>query len=370
MYLYSVMADLALEKGDSDLMTACKRLWDDLCLKRMYITGGIGPSASNEGFTTHYDLPDETAYAETCAAVGLVFWNQRMLQLEGDGKFADVVERALYNGALSGVSLDGRSFFYVNPLASKGSHHRKGWFDCACCPPNIARLIASVGGYAYSQGSEDAWVHQYIQSRATLMISTQQVVLTQHTQYPWSGEVSIRLELSDELPFSLNVRIPGWCRAFTVSINGAPCQLEADRGYLHLQRLWRTGDNVYLHLDMPVEYVQAHPLVTQMAGRVALQRGPIVYCLEGCDHDGIALDDIILRTDKTANELLIPKWESNLLGSIMILEGTGLHAPSDGWSDKLYRFRDANGRFVPIKAIPYCTWDNRAPGEMRVWFRT
>jgi uncharacterized protein len=371
MYLYSAMADLANETGDADLLAACERLWEDLCLKRMYITGGIGPSASNEGFTTHYDLPDETAYAETCAAVGLVFWNHRMLQFEGNGRYADVMERALYNGTISGVSLDGRSFFYVNPLASRGKHHRKGWFDCACCPPNIARLVASVGGYIYSEGEHDAWVHLYAQGKGILEIGDWKLVIRQETRYPWDGDVKITLDMPAPATFRLHLRIPDWCQSYQLWVNDYPMtgsQIPAD-GYAHIAREWAPGDVVRLRLDMPVQYVQANPNVPQTLGRVALQRGPVVYCLEGVDHDNVPLDNIILRGDVPATDVFTPEARPELLGGITVLQGSGVLAEEPAWGEELYRAKPSQYKSINLTAIPYYAWDNRAPGEMRVWLR-
>ena len=344
----------------------------DLCLKRMYITGGIGPSASNEGFTTHYDLPDETAYAETCAAVGLVFWNHRMLQFAGVRKYADVMERALYNGTISGVSLDGRTFFYVNPLASKGGHHRKGWFDCACCPPNIARLIASVGGYVYSQGDHDAWIHLYAEGEGKLQVGERQVTLRQVTRYPWEGDVCLMVQVDAPATFTLHLRIPEWCAKYQVTVNGEPVEKTdaLENGYLTIERTWSTGDSVYLNMEMPITYVQANPNVHQTLGRVALQRGPIVYCLEGCDHGNIPLDDIVLQADVPADTLFTPEFKADLLGGVTILKGTAKRVPEQSWEGTLYRPVAAQAESIELTAIPYYAWDNRAAGEMRVWFRT
>jgi DUF1680 family protein len=367
MYLYSAMADLANELGDDALLAACERLWDDLTLRRMYITGGIGPSASNEGFTEPYDLPDETAYAETCAAVGLVFWAHRMLQFEGNGRYADVMERALYNGAISGVSLDGQRFFYVNPLASRGRHHRQGWFDCACCPPNIARLIASLGEYAYSEGDRDAWVHLYAEGQAELYLGGNAVTLRQETRYPWDGVVKITVEPAEAQAFALRLRIPGWCENWTLAVNGRLAQgAVAARGYVTLDREWSTGDAVELRLDMPVRYARAHPGVSLMRGRVALQRGPVVYCLEGADHPGVDLDHIALSEPESSFE---PVWMPDLLGGVVALKGAASLMEAGRPDEPLYRFSAPASAPIEVMAVPYYAWDNRAPGEMRVWFR-
>jgi DUF1680 family protein len=364
MYLYSAMADLARANNDPTLLAACERLWRSVCEQRMYLTGGIGPSASNEGFTAAYDLPDETAYAETCAAVGMVFWNQRMLQLTGDGRYADVMERALYNGAISGVSLDGARFFYENPLASRGTHHRQGWFECACCPPNIARLIASVGGYCYATDADGVWVHLYASGRAE--ISDRGVVIQQLTDYPWDGTITLAMHLDRPAVFALRLRVPGWCPTYAVRVNRSPIpDLWPRSGYISLRREWRSGDTVTLDLAMPVTRIYANPAVRQMEGRVALQRGPLVYCLEGVDNPVAPLDRIALPRGAA----LTPERRPDLLGGVTVLRGPALALDDAGWNGTLYRSQPPAARPFEIVAVPYCVWDNRAPGEMRVWLR-
>ena len=287
MYLYSAMADLAGEFDDPSLMAACKSLWADLTTKRLYVTGGLGPSARNEGFTADYDLPNDTAYAETCAAVGLIFWAHRMLLVERDARYADMMELALYNGALSGLSLDGEHFFYDNPLASRGEHRRWTWHRCPCCPPNIGRLVASLGQYVYSTGPDEAAVHLYIAGHARLSVGGTNVSLVQKTQYPWHGAIELGVEPEQAVEFALRLRVPAWCRSARLEINGTELDIEAvmDRGYAHIRRRWQKGDEVKLSLDMPAERIYAHPEVAADIGRVALKRGPIVYCLEGVDND-------------------------------------------------------------------------------------
>ena len=372
MYLYSAMADIANETGDRELLSACERLWNDLCTRRMYLTGGIGPSASNEGFTTPYDLPDETAYAETCAAVGLVFWNHRMLQFEGSGKYADVMERALYNGTISGVSVDGRTFFYENPLASSGKHHRRAWFDCACCPPNIARMLASLGGYAYSEGDHDAWVHLYAQGVGKLQLADTEVSIEQTTRYPWDGTVKLQVSAERSSVFALHLRIPGWCQRYTVSVNGEhnPAWETVQDGYVAIKRQWVTGDAVELHLHMPVQYVVAHPKVQQMQGRVAIQRGPVVYCAESVDNQPVALGSILIKTSVAADAAFSATFRPGLLGGVTVLQGAASVDSSTTWDKALYQFLPQSRKQVGLTLIPYYAWDNREPGEMRVWFRT
>lgn len=364
MYLFSGMADLAGETGDPALFKACQALWENLCSRRMYLTGGIGDSRSNEGFTGDYELPNETAYAETCAAVGLVFWNQRMLQLTCDGRYADVLERALYNGVISGISLDGQRFFYENPLASLGSHHRQGWFDCACCPPNVARLLASLGQYIYSTSETDLAVHLYVQSQAELQVAGQAVTVRQQTRYPWEGEVTLQLELAQSAAFGLRLRIPGWCRSAVLKINGEPVKLEErlDHGYVRLERTWQPGDQVSLTLDMPIDRVYAHPEVRQDAGCAALQRGPLIYCLEQVDHD-VPLQRVLLPRSSQ----LSAHFEPGLLEGVVVLKGQGVTLEDSGWQAALYRPEPSTGRPCDLTAVPYYAWDNRQPGQMKVW---
>jgi uncharacterized protein len=361
MYLYCAMADLAAERDDAGLLGACRRLWADLIGKRLYVTGGLGPSASNEGFTTDYDLPNETAYAETCASVGLVFWAHRMVLLEGDARYADVMEQALYNGALSGLSLDGERFFYENPLASRGAHHRWTWHRCPCCPPNIARLVASLGSYVYSVGPQELAVHLYVQGTARIEVDGIEVSVTQTTDYPWDGAVTLQIDPERPAEFSLRLRVPGWCRAARLCLNGAPLDVAAvsERGYAVMRRRWHSADRVELVLDMPVERVHAHPDVRADQGRVALRRGPILYCVEAVD------------SPAPPHRLALPRGapiearsEPGLLGGVVTLSATALALqPGDG----LYQTGPLHREPVTFKAVPYHAWDQREPGEMLVW---
>ena len=366
MYLYSAMADLAAECGDAGLKAAGERLWRDLTGKRLYVTGGMGPSEKNEGFTTDYDLPNETAYAETCAAVGLVFWASRLLQIDCDGRYADMMELALFNGTISGLSLGGDRFFYDNPLASRGDHHRWEWHDCPCCPPNIARLVAALGRYTCSASTSEVALHLYAASTTRLVLGGQPVALRQATNYPWDGAVAIHVETPAPARFALRLRVPGWCRSATITVNGAPAITEknADRGYVRIDRTWNNGDVVRLDLAMPVERVYAHPAVAEDAGRVAIKRGPVVYCLEAVDHVE-PLHRIALPRDA----VLTAHYEPDLLGGVAVVTGEGTAAVVEDWGSALYRADGARTRPCVIKAVPYCVWDHRAPGAMEVWLR-
>ena len=375
MYLYSGMADVAAETGDAALRAACRRLWRNVAERRMYVTGGVGSSGHGERLTRDYDLPNETAYAETCAAIGLVFFAHRMLHLERDGRYADLMERALYNGVLSGVSLDGRRFFYVNPLAASGgtgTPERQDWFGCTCCPPNIARLLASLPRYAYSEGSRAAYVHLYVQGRATLGVAGQAVELRVRTGYPWKEKVRIAVRPERPADFTLALRIPGWCRAAALKVNGTPVAVGriVKKGYALIARTWAAGDVVELTLPMPVERVEANPKLRADCGRVALQRGPLVYCIEEVDN-GVDLEDICLPRDAA----LTAKFRPDLLGGVTVITGAARRRDRAGWAGAAGRagalYRPATSRTVRTRltAVPYCAWCNRKPGEMLVWIR-
>lgn len=364
MYLYSAMADLAMETGDQKLFSACQRLWESACTKKMYLTGGIGSSSQGEKFTVDYDLPNEEAYAETCANIGLVFWNHRMLQVECDSCYADVMERALYNGVISGVSLDGKRFFYVNPLASSGNYHRQEWFGCACCPPNIARLLASLGQYIYSQNKAEAVVHLYLQSTTRFNFNNKPVVLNQKTGYPWDGKVNISLSLESPVNFGLKLRLPGWCRKTKVKVNNQPISLvnSVKRGYLTIIRQWQSGDKVQIEFAMPIEKIFSHPDVRQNTGKVALQRGPLVYCLEEVDNP-VPLNRVFLPE----NAVLKAQFNKKILGGVVVVKSQALVSDAKDWKGALYRTERPRMNPVSITAVPYGVWDNRKPGQMRVW---
>lgn len=366
VYLYSAMVDLAAEDGNTSLFEVCQRLWRHLTTKRMYVMGGIGTSKQNEGFTSDYDLPNESAYAETCAAIGLIFWAQRMLQLDLDRRYADILELALYNAVISGVSLDGEAFFYDNPLASDGGHHRQPWFTCPCCPPNLARLLASLGQYVYAQSDIDAVVHLYVQGSGQFDLGGQTVTLEQATNYPWDGAVVLRVKLDQPATFGVRLRIPGWCAAPRLAVNGELVDVASvEHGYVRIEREWQDGDEVTLDLPMPVERVYAHPAVAADAGHVALQRGPIVYCLEQADN-AVPLHYIVLPETTELNH----QFEPALLNGVVAITGSAAAVDDSDWEDTLYRTAAPTTRQYGITAIPYYAWDHREPGAMRVWIRS
>jgi DUF1680 family protein len=357
MYLYCGMADVAALTGDTSLVTPLERIWQDVVERRMYLTGGIGSSAHNEGFTVPYDLPNDSAYGETCAAIGMALWNHRMFLLTGDGKYADVLEREVYNGLLSGVSLSGDRFFYVNPLGSKGRHHREPFFGVPCCPTNVVRYIPAMGERVYAHRDNGIWTVLYAGSTSTVPLADGKVKLTQETRYPWDGDVLITVEPEKSFAFALHLRVPGWCREGpAVAVNGqALTDLKVDRGYVTVRRTWKAGDVVRLSLPMPVERVHADPRVKADVGRVALQRGPVVYCLEGVDNDG-QVRNLCLPKDAHLKAAFV----KDLLGGVVVVSGEAL-AVSANEEDSLVT------RAVPFRAVPYCTWDNRKPGPMVVW---
>lgn len=363
-YLYSGMADVSTEFGDDSLKPALEALWAHLTEKNLYVTGGFGPSAHNEGLTFDYDLPNETAYAETCAAVALVFWANRMLGLGPDRRYGDVMERALYNGALVGLSLDGTRFFYDNPLESRGGHHRWTWHRCPCCPPNIARLVASVGTYAYSEAEDELAVHLYCESVADLEAGGAEIRIRQETRYPFEGRVGLTIEPDREVEWTLSLRCPGWSPKVAAAVNGEPVDVAVhDRnGYLRLRRRWRTGDRVELDIAMPVDRLRAHPRIGANQGRVALQRGPLVYCLEAADN-GAYLNSVVLQ----AGSRFRCDVAEDLGGATVLVAEAVREAATD--EAPLYTPEVPARRDALVRAVPYYAWDNRAEGEMLVWAR-
>src|SRR5215212_7156592 len=373
VYLNAGAADLYAETGDPTLLKALECLWHHMMTRRMYVSGGIGSRYEDEAFGEDYELPNARAYAETCAAVGSVMWNWRMLTIDGDARYADLLEHTLYNAALPGLSLDGHSYFYQNPLSDSGTHRRSPWFGVACCPPNIARLLASLPGYFYGVSDEDVWVHLYAEGTAEVSLDDDRtVVLRQRTQYPWDGVVEI--EVDGEREFALMLRIPAWCEeGVAIEINGQPFDGSASPGsYAEIRRAWRTGDKVRLTLPMPVRRVECHPYVAEDAGRVAVMRGPLLYCVEQVDNPGLDLRDIVLPAEASFSV----RFRPDLLGGIAVLETLARTIPLDeGWSGRLYRRARAStdvpqDTTVELTATPYYAWANRDPGPMRVWLRS
>lgn len=341
MYLYCGMADVAALKNDTGYIAAIDRLWDDVVHRNMYITGGIGSSRDNEGFTEDYDLPNLDAYCETCASVGMVLWNQRMNQLTGDSKYIDVLERSLYNGALAGISLGGDRFFYVNPLESKGDHHRQEWYGCACCPSQLSRFLPSIGNYIYASSDDALWVNLYIGNTGQIRIGETDILLTQETDYPWDGSVKLTISTSQPLEKEIRLRIPNWCKTYDLSINGKRINVSEEKGYAVIKD-WKSQDVIALDMDMPVEIVAADPHVKENFGKRVIQRGPLVYCMEEIDNPEY-FDQIQLSPSTTFQTAFV----SDILNGIKTIK--------------------TNGRAQSATFIPYYAWDNRKAGKMRVW---
>ncbi|MEW4369870.1 glycoside hydrolase family 127 protein [Paenibacillus kandeliae] len=378
VYMYSAMADLAGLNGDATLYDACKTLWNNIVTRQMYITGGIGSTHHGEAFTFDYDLPNDTVYSETCAAVGMVFFAHRMLQIEPKGEYADVLERALYNTVTGGMSQDGKHYFYVNPLEvwpqachhNPGKHHvkpvRQKWFGCSCCPPNVARLITSLGSYLYSSSDDTIYTHLYVGGEATLPLTEGAVKIIQQTGYPWDGASRFTFALESKRSFTLALRLPGWCSRASLQINGEQVAY-ADHlrdGYVYMTREWSVDDVVEWKLEMDVQTIYANPKLRANAGKVALQRGPLVYCLEQADN-GDQLASLLLETDKP----LHAHYDEQLLGGCVVIEGSAWREQEQDWNGNLYRTHEITTTEQSFTAVPYFLWGNRGEGEMAVWLR-
>ncbi len=364
MYFYSGVTDLAMIAGDQGYVAALEKLWQDIVTRKMYITGSIGVQHHGEGFAKPYLLPNYDAYCETCAAIGMVFWNHRMMLLHGEGRFADIVERNLYNGLMSAVSLDGMKCFYVNPLASRGNQHRSPWHGCSCCPTNMVRFLPALGQYIYgaSAAGDAVYVAQYVAGSGTVALKDGKVKLTQKTRYPWDGGVQIAVEPQGVADFAVCVRIPDWCEGATVKLNGQAVEAKPEKGFAPLRRTWKAGDVVELDLPMPIRQVASDPNVEENRACLAIQRGPVVYCLEGCDHRASVSQ---ITIPKGAN--LEARFEADLLGGVVAIKGLserqGFELKDDGSIVAVSGVMD-------ITAVPYFAWDNREPGEMVVWVPT
>jgi len=380
VYMLAGMADVARESGDESLLEACRKLWDNIASKQMYITGGIGSMAHGEAFSFDYDLPNDTVYSETCASIGLIFFAHRMLQLEPNSRYADVMERALYNTVIAGMSRDGRHFFYVNPLEvtpdvcegrNKNFNHvkpvRQEWFGCACCPPNISRLLASLGEYLYSTKGNTIYSHLYIGGEMELSLGDAKIKLNQQSSMPWTGSARFEVTIAEPTAFTLALRIPDWSYEAAVFVNGEAYAItnQIVDGYARIDRQWISGDVVELKLDMPILRVRSHPLVKQNAGKVALQRGPLVYCVEEADN-GNQLQQLLLPQDAKLEDT----FEQNLIGGIQVIKAQALKLQFEDWGTQLYR-SNADAALEPanITFIPYYAWANRGKGEMAVWVK-
>lgn len=378
MYMYTGAADVAAQTGDEGYIKAMRNVWEDVVYRNMYITGGIGSAGSNEGFSQDYDLPNEQAYCETCASVGMVFWNQRMNALTGNAEYIDVLERSLYNGALDGLSLSGDRFFYGNPLASRGQHQRREWFGTACCPANIARLVASLGDYIYAKTDNSIYVNLFVGSNTTILLKTGNVDVKMETNYPWDGKVKLIIDPSKKSKFKINIRVPGWYMEQVVpgnlyqyidqiddselifKLNGKRIPANIDNsGYVTIDTIWNKGDIIETEFPMQTLRLVARDELKQDNNRIAILRGPIVYCVEGADNNGKAWN--VLIPDNTKFETIDYKvLDENV--KALTAEVPVVTISEDGISLKTETKK--------IIAIPYYTWANRGKNEMQVWLPT
>ena len=371
-YMYAGMADVAALTGDTAYIHAIDRIWDNIVGKKYYITGGIGATANGEAFGANYELPNMSAYCETCAAIGNVYVNYRLFLLHGESKYYDVLERTLYNGLISGVSLDGGGFFYPNPLESRGQHQRQPWFGCACCPSNICRFIPSLPGYVYAVKDKDVYVNLFMSNEANLEVDKKGVVLEQQTRYPWDGDVAVSVKKNKAGAFAMKIRIPGWVRGqvvpsdlyrysdgkrlgYSVKVNGQPMESELQDGYFTIERRWKKGDKVEVHFDMEPRVVKAHAKVEADRGRVAVERGPLVYCAEWPDNDFDITSVLVNRRPQFETvekpDMLCGLTEIKTGAQVLGYDSEGRLTASD----------------VELTLIPYYAWAHRGSGNMMVW---
>jgi DUF1680 family protein len=377
MYMYTGAADVAAQTGDADYIKAMRTVWEDVVYRNMYITGGIGSAGSNEGFSVDYDLPNEQAYCETCASVGMVFWNQRMNAMTGNAEYIDVLERSLYNGALDGLSLSGDRFFYGNPLASRGQHQRREWFGTACCPANIARLVASLGNYIYAKSDDAIYVNLFVGSNTAIPLKNGNVNVKMETNYPWDGNVKLTIDPVKKGKFKIYLREPGWIKNKPVpgdlykynsdedffdvqwKVNGKSAEWKRVEGYIQFEREWQKGDVIEYSIPMETFMMAAREELKQDKGRIAIQRGPIVYCIEGADNNGKAWNVIIPESTKfeAIDYKVLDEPVKALTAEVPVVT-----VGEDGLSLRTEKKK--------IIAIPYYTWANRGKNEMQVWLPT
>ena len=373
-YMYTAMTDIATYTGDTEYLKAVDQIWDDMISKKIYITGGIGATKTGEAFGRIYKLPNRTAYNETCAAIGNILWNHRLFLLHREAKYIDILERILYNGFLSGISLNGDSFFYPNPLASNGEISRMPWFDCACCPSNIVRLIPQISDYMYTYKKDIIYVNLFIGSNVKIPLKKATISLSQENNYPWDGDIKLTVNLEKSENFTIAVRIPGWAQntpipsdlyhyleikdlKINLKVNQEPVAIEVKKGFVMIKRLWTNNDTIELLLPMPIRRVISHEKIKADRGRVAIERGPIVYCIESIDNDSVNIFNYVLEDDSK----LEAEYHNEMLNGIVMISGTAL----------ILKKNLINGKLVEEKrilhAIPYYGWANRELSEMNVW---
>ena len=379
-YLYAAMADVAALNGDKALLKAIDSIWVNLVSKKMYIQGGAGAIGNGERYGKNYELPNATAYNETCAAIANVYWNQRMFQLHGESKYIDILEKILYNGLLSGLGLDGKSFFYTNAMqvTNNFKHNdlepaRSGWFDCSCCPTNLTRLLPSIPGYMYATNNQQLFINLFINSKSSVVINHSKVNIEQQNNYPWEGNLTFKVNPNQtSLPFTINIRIPGWAKGVAIpsdlyhfnnhtsnkiiiSINGKVTAYNVVNGYAVLNRRWKPGDVITMQLPMDVQTIQSNPNLIDNIGKIALQKGPLLYCAESADNSG-SISRFVLQKNCTFSS----RFDSNLLNGINLIKATTYQQTDTLNPNKTIQ--------VPFTAIPYYAWANRGKGEMMLWF--
>jgi uncharacterized protein len=377
-YLYAAVADVAALTGDQKLLASIDKIWMNMVEKKLYVQGGIGASGEGERFAGNYELPNATAYNETCAAIANVYWNQRMFLLHGESKYIDILERSLYNGLISGVGMDGKSFFYTNAMEiRKTSHHghmegeRAGWFECSCCPTNITRLIPSIPGYMYATKGDALYINLFAQSDASIAFNKNEVRIKQVNNYPWEGDLVFNVDPKVSQSFKLMIRIPGWAKneivpsdlyttqaksgGIKISINGKPTEYAVEKGYASLQRKWKKGDVIEVKLPMDVQEIVSHEKVENNIGKIALQRGPLVYCAEWVDNFGMT-SNLVLPPSATFKS----EFKPDLLNGVMVVSTEAIAVGVDNESQ-------VSSKRQPFTAIPYYAWAHRGKGEMAVW---
>jgi uncharacterized protein len=381
-YLYSAMADIAALTDDKKFLQAIDTIWNNVVSRKLYVQGGVGAIGNGERFGDNYELPNSTAYNETCAAIANVYWNHRMFLLHGESKYIDVLEKTLYNGLISGVGMDGKSFFYTNAMEIKNTFHhndmeasRSGWFPCSCCPTNVTRLIPSIPGYVYGVKENNVFINLFVAGTASLSINKKNVQLEQQNNYPWDGRLAFKVVSKSPSSFNMRLRIPGWAqdeaipsdlykfnatsnRKIEIRVNGKPVAYAMENGYAVLTKTWKKGDVVEMDLPMDIRRVVGNDKVADDRGKVALQRGPVLYCAEWPDNKGM-VSNIVLPD----NVELISEYKPDMLNGVTILKGevSAIHVNSDT--------EVSSGR-QPFIAIPYYAWAHRGKGEMIVWFPT
>lgn len=379
-YLYAAMADVAALTEDKDFLNAIDKIWNNVVQKKIYVQGGVGAVGDGERFGGNYELPNATAYNETCAAIANVYWNQRMFQLHGESKYIDILEKSLYNGLLSGVGMDGKSFFYTNAMEIKNHYKhadmeaaRAGWFTCSCCPTNITRLIPSIPGYMYALKENNVYINLFATSTSNIIINSKKVTITQQNNYPWDGNLSFSIEPASSTAFTVRIRIPGWAQGqaipsdlysfshtpgkkIIILVNGKPTEYTMDNGYAVISKTWKKGDHIQLELPMTVEKIISNEKVVNNKGKIALQFGPLIYCLESPDNFGATSNVIVPETSTFTTQ-----FQPALLNGVMTLQGNGIAIMIDEEKNSVQT------KAQPVTAIPYYAWAHRGKGEMTVW---